>query len=720
MFNLRGFIKEADATAQSGDGIATSSPAVKSAANATANEFAGDCDGEEAPTYEPPLPRMHIELALCRSRRDGGSFDFDQLGCCTSLAQLASGLSRVVWKACRQGENSPEDCAHEQEEESNRKRRRINSVISARQPSVRRLAGTAHGRRWEAAEAAEEEVRLLEEGEQIESNGALKDIVRERRKVYKHIDDLPREWRWLPVELLWAATPLTKGFVRDPFYLLNRHLRAAQKKGQNGEFQKQTEAHPEPDVWPFLDDLRCSLFPCACRHINFWRWRAVGVTAFFGPFADRPGVAQRQANVAAHDIDRAATRSRSVGESELHGQQQALDDCDSLQEVKRIRRSVKRIFRVLLPDVLTLTGIHNPELGFVGDERYQELPGGEHPLGPSLPSTNPHPERQETEVNSNLVDLKADPDGATGETAMCSYDLQPCTQGAPLQAASSIACFAKQAFTQCSSSSEKLCNCFYSQASSETCQPWVHGQPSGMKSTTSDPNPPSDDCHSESEGGGTQREWRAFVRRLVAAAAKKVAKARDMLASGRCCCGADWGAEPHRCSKTACAWHSLIWNECGKLLHSYLAAASSYSTTLRLALPRPVSKKQRRKRHRLLPLSAEPLPPASRQDFLRRIISAYISLHCCPASSQADTEKKPTGSPPAEAANASTDRGIGSQTLGDNEVQRMGSDNASGMWTPEEVVYWQFGCSMWCNPALHVLSARHLAPLLKLHSCTRG
>ncbi|CDJ54041.1 RNA methylase, related [Eimeria brunetti] len=589
------------ASAQGDSSNATSPPEAHTAADTRADSLPVDCCGEEAPSCRLAAAHMHIELALCRSRREAGSLTFDQLGSCEGVAHLASGLCRVVAKARPQSDNIPADSALQAEEEPNSKRRRTSSTGWAGQALSQELADTAHERRWEAVEAAEEEVRLLEGEAQHESYEALKDLVRESRKVYAHIDDSPREWRWLPVDLLWAAAPLTHGFIRDPFKILSKSLRAAQEKGQT-RCPHETETDPESALLPLVDALLYSPFPCVCGHIVSWRWRAVGVTAFFGSFGDQHGPAHAQAAVAARGVNEGistpCSRRRSCM-SELHGQQQDSDGSNRLQEGSRLRRDTKRLLKALLQDVLQFTGIHDPVTSPVVDELHQGAMQGEQYLSPPGPAGNPQPGAPQTGGNSDLED----PRSAKGGTALRSADKQPDTQGPPQQAASSIACFARQTFTPCFSPSGRLCNCFYSQASYQSRRPPVRH--AGGTSRASDPEP------------------------------------------------------------------------------------------------------------------GKPLPPMARPDFLRRVMDAYLSSRGSVRASQTNAERESTGSPPVEGDTVDDSTGCsrGDRLPEDGEAQEGEGEEAPGLWTPEEVLYWQFGCSMWCNSALHVLIAQHLAPLLQLHSC---
>ncbi|CDI76606.1 hypothetical protein, conserved [Eimeria praecox] len=720
LFTLRSEAARAGAaSAKGGIANATSPPP----AGTAASDFPEDCCGEKTASCQQAMPRMHIELAVCRSRRDVGSLSFDQLGSSESLAHLASGLCRVVGKAHQSSENSPAGSAQEEEEEPNPKRRRVNSIGSTGQVSDQTQAATVHERRWEAAEAAEEEVQLLEGSLQHEPYGALRDFVRENRKAYPQIDDSPREWRWLPVDLLWAAAPLTKGLIKDPFRPLSRRLQAAQEKAQNSAADEETGIDPQCEMQPFLDGLMCSGFPCACRHIGSWRWRAVGLTAFFGPFGDQHVSSQGQVDIAAHGANGVTpgTGDRDcVCVSRLDGPQQGPTFREMLPEGKRLRRAVKHIFTSLLHAVLEFTGIQDPECALAVGGRQMELTQGAQALGSSDPSSNPQPEGLETEVSSNLEYLERAPDSSKEESALCSSDVQPDTQGPLHQGARSIACFARQTFMPCSSSSERLCNCFYSPSSLKNGRSRAQSLSAETEACTSDPGPGRGDCQRESEGESSRHQWRAFARRLVAKASKKVVRTRDACVSGCCQREAGSGAEPRASSKKACVWRSFIWSECSKLVHSYLAAASSHSTTLHLALPRPLSKKRKKRQQASeVPLSAEPLPPMVRQDFLRRIMDAYTSSETeIEAVLSTKAEAKSTGSPAA--ASGSTDSGIGDQTSENGEAQERGDEDSPGLWTPEEVIHWQFGCSMWCNSALRVLSAQRLAPLLQLHSCAKS
>lgn len=727
LFTLRGDAATGDSAVQAGTDSAESPPAAHAAANSAATDLPEDCDGEETLYCQPSVPRMHIELALCRSRRDAGSHSFDQLGSCERLAHLTYGLCKVISKARSQSEESPAGASQEQEEPCH-KRRRINSIGSAGHALDQTPAATAHQRRWETAEAAEEEMCLLEGEARCDLHGALRDFVRESQKVYEHIDDFPIDWRLLPIDLLWAAAPITRGFIRDPLHLLSRRLKAAKEKEQDSG-PGETETDPEPEMLPLLNDLLCSPFPCVCTHIDSWRWRSVGVTAFFGPFGDQHGAALEQADAAGHGLYRAISAARcrgSVLASQLQEPQLGADGFEGNTEGKRLRREVRRILTALVHDVLQFTGIPDPELGPVAGDQHQDSTQGTKSLSQSGPSSNAQKGRPETEGSSNLESLGRDPESAKGGTTVGLADTQPDTHGPQQEGACSIACFAKQTFTSSFSPSERLCNCFYFQASSESCRPQVHRRTSGSKSPTSYPEPGSGDCYSESERARTRHEWRAFARRLVATAAKKVVKSRGVCACKLCCCGAGSAAEPCRPSNTTCTWRSFIWSECSKLLHSILAAASSHSTILRLALPRPLSKKRNKKRQQTpgVPLSADPLPPMARQDFLQRVLSAYVSPEWATMASRAEAqtkvEAKPAASPPGESdgANMSADRGTSDQSSVDGEAQHTGNEGASKLWTPEEVLHWQFGCSMWCNSALRVLSAQHLAQLLQLRSCS--
>lgn len=680
-------------------------------ATAAAEDLPRYSHGEAVSASLHEAHRVQVELALCRSRREAGSCAFDALRTCNDLERLSAGLCKVVSRATPTGKQCSAGSAQEEEDEPHPKRRMIAVSMSEGQLHDNALRCTAHERRWEASEAAEEEERLLGSESELDACGSLQKLVAECRKVYAQIDDSPRDWRWLPVELLWAATPLTKGFVRDPFRRLNRRLHAAREQRERLGSQKEAE-EPLFETPPLLAELQASPAPCVCRQIACWRWRAVGVTAFFGNFEKKQCDANEGDPVAVNDPQWLGFPSCSHRPVICHEQRGRQHDCEgqgSLSEKKRLRKEVKFVFKALLQDALQLAGMESPDSLLKTNMQH--------------PASTPGVQREKASIQSGSTRSESTSDQEdTGRDSNKNEDTtlpdEAATQASAQLMASSIACFARQTFAYLSSSSERLCNCFYSNADAD--QHGIQGKRQFLDGVASTSEADSKSCAQPSTEVARE-ELKAFADRLVSATTKRVVKARNALFSRRRSCireeDAGLMAEPCNSLRATRRWKSFLWNECEKVVHCYLAAASGCSATLRVALPQPVAKNDREKNRRgsATPVSAKPLPSHNRLDFLQRIANAYVASCLLPEISQ--TVEKPESFNPAPAQEHAAEFSgdvSGNSCSGSKAVRDNDGEGGLPQWSPEEVLHWQFGCSMWCNSSLRVLVAQRLGPLLEL------
>ncbi|CDJ42656.1 hypothetical protein, conserved, partial [Eimeria tenella] len=680
------------------------------AASAAAEDLPKACHGEAASASLHEAHRVQVELALCRSRREAGSCAFDALRTCNDLERLSAGLCKVVSRALPTEKWCFASAAREQEGEPYPKRRTIAVSKSEGQLHDKVLRPTAHERRWEASEAAEEEQRLFGIESELDACGSLQKLVAECRRVYTQIDDSPRDWRWLPVDLLWAATPLTKGFIRDPFHRLNRRLHAAREQQECLDSHKEAE-EPSLETPPLLAELQTSPAPCVCHQIACWRWRAVGVTAFFGNFEKKEYDANEGGAVAINDPHCSGFPSCSHRPVSFHEQHGLLQDEGqrSLSEKKRLRKEVKFVFKALLQDALELAGMESPDSLLKTNMQHPASTPGVQREKASIQSgstrSGPTSDQEDMGRDSNKNEDTTLPDEAA---AQASAQLL----------ASSIACFARQTFASLSYSSERLCNCFYSNADAD--QHGIQGKRQFLDGVSSTSEADSKNC-SQASAEVAREELKAFADRLVSAATKRIVKARNALFSRRWSCmrKEDSGlvAEPCNGLRATRRWKSFLRNECEKVVHCYFAAASGCSATLRVALPQPVAKKGRKKKKRdsAPPVSAKPLPSPNRLDFLQRVANAYVASCLLPEIPQI-VEKQEFFKPvPAQEHALEFSGGVsGNSCSGSKAVRDSDAEGGLPQWSPEEVLHWQFGCSMWCNSSLRVLVAQRLAPLLEL------
>ncbi|OEH74882.1 hypothetical protein cyc_08091 [Cyclospora cayetanensis] len=703
---------------------AATSVAEVRAANATADDQESGEGGKSALRH-PAKPWLHIELAVSRSRRDAGSVSFDRLESYGDLVHLASGLRRVFSKApiSKLLVDPVDSCdlvpsaglvEEKGELESSAKRRRtaksgkgVPELCEASHPPK------AHDRRWQAEEAAKEEFELFGERSQLGTCGVLVDAVAERWKVYKELDSSPTEWRWLPVDLLWGAAPLTRGSISDPFARLSRLVLAAKKNEEQEEEQQQQEQEG-PCCWlyndvddgglraPLMKELQASPVPCICREISSWRWRAVGLMAFFGASSEKRDTTQGDLCADAKKPSTLFANTEASGTStKLAAGKESVNGDIVHEEVQRKmrRRALKAELQTLLQDALHLSGLMDPDAVVLGQRSQPLTLKSESALVPSA-GAHPHSKNTATEVYVSPEELKSKPSPDTERTRVVC-ETPNIQQSSHAISASSLACFARQTVESCSSSNGRVCNCFYSQKNAE----WRQQPRRGLL--------PPESSHASSPNNGDntaictaipRSEWRTFERRLIATGSRKLSKARENCSCSRCSNkGASEDSYDDR-AKTRCTWKSALWSECEKLVHIYLTAACSCTTTLRLAVRPPIGKKKRRKRAQKVPLFAEPLQPDARAQFLKRVGDAYASA-CwgheaavtAYATDQTDTRNMFEGTPQTSDIPAG-DAQSSNRAIGDSQ--------AALLWTPEEVLHWQFSCSMWCNSALRLLVAQ--------------
>ncbi|XP_026194043.1 uncharacterized protein LOC34623905 [Cyclospora cayetanensis] len=700
---------------------AATSVAEVRAANATADDQESGEGGESALRH-PAKPWLHIELAVSRSRRDAGSVSFDRLESYEDLVHLASGLRRVFSKApiSKLLVDPVDSCdlvpsaglvEEKGELESSAKRRRtaksgkgVPELCEASHPPK------AHDRRWQAEEAAKEEFELFGERSQLGTCGVLVDAVAERWKVYKELDLSPTEWRWLPVDLLWGAAPLTRGSISDPFARLSRLVLAAKKNEEQEEEQQQQEQEgPCCLRAPLMKELQASPVPCICREISSWRWRAVGLMAFFGASSEKRDTTQGDLCADAKKPSTLFANTEASGTStKLAAGKESVNGDIVHEEVQRKmrRRALKAELQTLLQDALHLSGLMDPDAVVLGQRSQPLTLKSESALAPSA-GAHPHSKNTATEVFVSPEELKSKPSPDTGRTRVVC-ETPNIQQSSHAISASSLACFARQTVESCSISNGRVCNCFYSQKNAE----WRQQPRRGLL--------PPESSHASSPNNGDntaictaipRSEWRTFERRLIATGSRKLSKARGNCSCSRCSNkGASEDSYDDR-AKTRCTWKSALWSECEKLVHIYLTAACSCTTTLRLAVRPPIGKKKRRKRAQKVPLFAEPLQPDARAQFLKRVGDAYASA-CwgheaavtAYATDQTDTRNMFEGTPQTSDIPAG-DAQSSNRAIGDSQ--------AALLWTPEEVLHWQFSCSMWCNSALRLLVAQRVRTLLE-------
>lgn len=696
VFGLR---RDAEKTAASTCDDLSSADALTAAEDAATQDQANGGGSQEGSAVIRP-PRLHIELALRRSRRDTGPLSFGRLETYGDLSHLGAGLRRVLSQA-------PSMAINNEEDERSAKRRRTTPAEAAA-PTVREvLRPSLHDRRWEAAAAAEEELLLLgAEGEGTVAASVAAAVV-EKPKVYAEVDDCPTEWRLLPVDLLWAAAPLTKGFIKDPFARLARRMQAAPEEEEAPGSQRDSDDdHAEPSL---IHALTASPVPCVCKQISSWRWRAAGITAYFGDFVGLHGTASggragAQQGAGTHGENGVAGLPPAPTELQASEQQHGK------MYRKRRRRFLKSHLEALLRDALRFTGLSDPGTLQPADTAETHPAGTEAPRSPNSPPQTDADEPGSIGVASDACrpEVMAKPVGAIDGPAAANASQNPTkTDNSSQLGASSVACFARQVVLPCARACDRLCNCFYSQA--HPLQRHGLGGGKGTEQQSDAADPADGDC--SGKGASTDpAEWRTFVGRILAAATRKLAQARDAC----CCrkCNSMQGQVPSTSdSKVGCTWRSTLWTEYEKVVHSYLTGASGCTASLRLAVALPRgSKKERKKQGDKVPVAAEPLKPWARAEFLRRVADAYESAEWRPTTCETQPASETTGLLPLSGPTETPEAGEDGESRGDDQNNTRTSDK---LWSAEEVLHWQFSCSMWCNTGLRLLVAQYITPVIE-------
>ncbi|KAL8442881.1 hypothetical protein Emed_007096 [Eimeria media] len=666
-------------------------------------------------TDPPSFPQLRIEVAVRRSRLDAGGVSFRWRESPQGLSKLASGLRRTLCdRAATNAAPAEADVATKADDSLPRSKRRrtetattAGALISQEAPAP----STGHHRRWETVDAEEEEASLLS---MAESDPSIDSVVAcsaalaaQRKRVYGDgAEAFAADWRLLPVDLLWAAAPLTKGFLKDPLTRIYRRMqRAAYEEG--GAENTCAEANAGCAVAaaaPTISALFSSSVPCVCPEIQNWRWRALGLTVYFGFFDE-------------HLNDtRSSSDSRSRGSPcSLASQESSVNQqpfVSTQQQPEKVgstciqHRPMEKLLKEMLESALNFSGLRDPQ-PLVSPAHWQaahspptpqekfertekaadegaladcESPKGMHCSATRLARTG--------QANGAACKAGSACPGPACEAAAKESEELPSAQGER----SSVAYFARRVVAANSfNCPENRCNCFYSAK-------WPEG---------------------DLEEAEQVSIWQPFSGRLVAAASERLSDARSS-----CCC---WrcrnthagkteaaGAEAELACSVKCSWRRVVWKEVEKVIHCYLAGASGCSARLRLAVmpSHKQDKAKRKKRRQKAQLTgAGPIDVNLRADFLNRVEKAYASsdwfASSSPCVAASDAQEKPSSESQA-GPQALRDSAGAELCCGERDVD----NGVACLWTEEEILHWHFACSMWRNSGLRVLVAQHVRPLL--------
>ncbi|KAL8443194.1 hypothetical protein Emag_006042 [Eimeria magna] len=663
-------------------------------------------------------------LEVRRSRLDAGGVAFRWRETPEGLSKLASGLRRILCnRAATNAAPAEAEIAIKADDASPRSKRRRTETPTTACVLISQEATapiTGHHRRWETVHAEEEEASLLS---MAESDPSISSVVAcsvalaaQRRRVYGDgAEAFAADWRLLPVDLLWAAIPLTKGLLKDPLTRVYRRVQRAAygEEGAENTCPQASVGRADLAAVPTISALCSSPVPCVCQEIQNWRWRSLGLTVYFGFFdehlsdtsqssdsgsksspcsrASQKGSVNRQPFVSNPDLQYSRKQASKVG-SICIGQP-----------------LMEELFKGMLEAALNFSGLHDSQ-PLVSPARWQaahnaltpqkklrrtETVAGEAAIAESeVPKVLPcSAARLACTGQANGAVCKA---GFACPRRACEAAAKECEDLPSAQwEQSSVAFFARRVVAANSSNCpDNRCNCFYNAN-------WLEG---------------------DLEEAEQVSMWQAFSSRLVAAASERLSDARSS-----CCCrrcrnirapGAEAaGAASEPACSVKCSWRRLVWKEVEKVIHCYLAGASGCSARLRLAVvPTHGQDKSRRKKRRQKTqlTGAGPIDKNSRADFLDRVEKAYASsdwFACsppCVAASDAEEELSCESQAGAEGLRYPAGAEL---SCGEREVD----DRVSCLWTEEEILHWHFACSMWRNSGLRFMIAQHLMFAANLH-----
>ncbi|KAL8429993.1 hypothetical protein ACSSS7_006206 [Eimeria intestinalis] len=662
-------------------------------------------------------PQLHIEVAVRRSRLDAGGVSFRWRESFEGLSKLASGLRRVLrdGAATNAAATAAELELQAVDASPRSKRRRTGTAPTAGalicEEAPEPIRG--HQRRWGIAEAEEEERSLLSMAESDSSVSSLLAcsvaLAAQRERVYGDgAEAFAADWRQLPVELLWAAAPFTKGLLKDPLTRVYRRMRNA-ACGEGGAENACSEAFASLAglaAAPTISALCASPAPCVCQEIQNWRWRSLGLTVYFGSFDEllsstsSSSESRRETSPCIRAPQKSALAGQLVSTTDLrHVQQQP----SKVRSTCVQQRPTEEVLEDMLEAALNFTGLRDRQ-PVVSPDHWQAAQTPEKKLVRTGIAAN-DAALVECGASENLLCSDAEHASTTpANVALLKAGLACAGRGCeaatmeigqPLSAQISVAVFARRVVAVNSSNCpENRCNCFYSAK-------W-----------------PDNDV------GEAQQisMWQAFSARLVAAVSKNLSDAKSSCICRGCRntqAGQNRRAEPsgavsEPAPSAKCSWRRAVWKEVEKAVHCYLAGASGYSAQLRLAVVPPhwKGKSRREKRGQKTQLTATGLMDVmSLADFLERVEKAYgsadwfSSFPTCGAASEA--EKNPS-SETRECSEASQFQAEAKSSCGEREV----GNSISCLWTEEEILHWHFACSMWRNSGLRFSIAQHLRPLL--------
>ncbi|KAL8272915.1 hypothetical protein Esti_003169 [Eimeria stiedai] len=667
-------------------------------------------------------PQLRIEVAVRRSRLDAGGVSFRWRETPEGLSKLANGLRRTLCDGASTIAAAAELAIQADDALPRSRRRRTGTTTTAGtmifEEALAPIRG--HHRRWETVEAEEEEASLLR---MAESDPSINSVVAcsvalaaPRKRVYGDgAEAFAADWRLLPVDLLWAAAPLTKGLLKDPLTRIYRRMQSA-ACGEGAENTCAASAgHDGLAATPAISALCALSVPCVCQEIQNWRWRSLGLTVYFG-FLDEhlsSNTSSSERRSKSSSCTRASKKSSFnrqpfVSNPDLqHYEQQPSKVCSIC-----VRQPLmEELFKEMLEAALNFSGLRDPQplVSPAHSQAAHNAPTSEKKLGRT----------------EGAADEAALAESEAPKTLPCAASGLACTEQA-----SRVVCKAGLAYAS------PACEVVAKKSEEPPTAPWEHSSLAFFARrvvAAHSSNYPTNRCNcfysaewKESDLGETQQVsmWRAFSARLAAAASEKLSEARNSCCCRRCCNTQAAGAEaagavsePARSVK--CSWRPVVWKEVEKAVHCYLAGASGCSAHLRLAVV-PLHCKgnsRRKKRIRRTPVTAaEPIDVKSLGDFLNRVEEAYASgdwfasLPPCEAASDAEASLSSETQECTEAYQSPAEAESGcSEGQVDNSL--------SFLWTEEEVLHWHFACSMWRNSGLRVLVAQHLRPLFDSPVC---